>query len=181
MNTLEMILASFNRDQKRIAEWYHAQPSHPRWIYDIPTQHDIACVAWYALRDESRTLANVVRKLVTTYDSIEAEPYRTAGEMFQAIEADHFEVSKVNCDHPLWTPADNVNFRIVHDVLGHYPACAAFDWQGEVAACVEHASHLSELAQHALFSECIGQTAYRCHFGHFGPQKIVLPRGARYA
>jgi hypothetical protein len=165
MTKLEQIFNQFGRDQKRIAEWYkNAQSSREL----------LANAAWHVLRDESTRLANVVRKLIVVMETGEPEPYKHYGSMFRDISWRTFMVSTANCDHPLWTPAENVNFRIVHDVLGHFPVRAAFTWDGEIAACIEHATHLSELAQRALFTECIAQVAYKCVYGEFGPQKVVL-------
>jgi hypothetical protein len=39
--------------------------------------------------------------------------------------------------------------------------------------CAAHLPLLSENAQKALFSECIGQTAYGAYYKGFGPQKVV--------
>lgn len=172
MNLLESIYRDkFGASQQKIAEWYRDAKPLTDGVY-----YDLAVGAWKRLADESTKLAGIVRKIVHVRESWLPEPYSNAQFMFWDIgEYNRFSVSTANSDHPLWTITQNVSFRIVHDVLGHWPVRAAFDWAGEVQACIEHASHHSELAQRALFSECLGQSAFCTVYGYFGPQKIVLP------
>ena len=74
----------------------------------------------------------------------------------------------------MWSIEDNVNFRIVHDILGHCQSGGDFGWSGELKACGAHFPLLSPLAREALFTECIGQTAYNKTYHGFGPQKVGL-------
>src|SRR5580698_9859990 len=165
MTKLEQILNRFPvaTRQRDIAEWY-------RTIGFIePADYQLANQAWDRLGFESRTLANAIRDIIRVEEIAEAEPYPNSDSMCYSISDGLLYVSNLNCDHPLWTVGENIDFRIVHDVLGHYPAWAAFDWDGEIRACLNHARHLSELAQRALFTECIAQVAYKCVYGEFGP------------
>jgi hypothetical protein len=171
MNTFNKILQSFPTvgRQRLIAEWYR----------DLATFNangilDIASIPAY------RALARECKQLASELDSklkigiVDIEPYSTADIMFKDIADGRFWVSSRNCSHPIFSFAENIDFRIVHDVMGHYPSGGQFDWPGELLACQEHATHLSDLAQRALFSDCIGQTAYALTYGHFGPQKCGL-------
>lgn len=152
--------------------------------------------AWSDLAEDSRERAAGVRLLLDVRETDDAEPYPDAAAMCADIAAGRFVVSRANSDHPLWTPADNVAFRIVHDVLGHfaasvrlgYPASyvravagivppsdtvAGFDWRGETAACGAHVPLLPTLgARRALFTECLAQTAYAIDRGEFAAQRV---------
>lgn len=101
------------------------------------------------------------------------EPYDSAQDMFDDIRKGKLKVSKANAGHPVWSHTQVVNFRIVHDVMGHYQSGGDFSWSGENLASQAHARQLSSTAQIALFAECIGQAAYTTFHRSFGPQKIA--------
>jgi len=156
--------------------------------------------AWGALADDCEARAAGIRLLLRVEETDDPEPYAgtfAAGEMCDDIASGHFIVSRANCEHPIWTPAQNVAFRIVHDVLGHYAATvgslqvkerehvpilgelcsdaaadvAGFDWAGENRACAAHGALLRTPDERmALFCECIAQTAYAIERGHFARQ-----------
>lgn len=138
-----------------------------------PTFDPAAAPAWRALADDSLTRALLVRSRLAVSETDDPEPYPDAPAMFRDLARGRFLVSRANSEHPLWTVADNVAFRIVHDVLGHWPSGGHFDWHGENRACALHASVLAPLARVALLTECIGQTAYVNVHGVFGTQKVA--------
>ncbi len=144
---------------------------------------------WFALADDSADRAAGIRLLLNVQETADAEPYLDAVAMVADIASGRFLVSTAHCEHPIWTPAENVNFRIVHDVLGHYAASmsiigcgrigaspefvAGFDWAGENRACRRHFSLLpTRDARKALFTECIAQTGYAIANDGFGEQVI---------
>jgi hypothetical protein len=148
-----------------IAEAYAKAP-----VYDPK-----AAAAFKALADDSQRRADVLRNQLEIEETNDPEPYPHAQAQADDIhKRQHYTVSRANCDHPIWTPEQNVNFRIVHDVLGHAVSGGDFGWEGENAACRAHFPLLSEEAQKALFTECLSQTAYAAHYRHFGPQKVAL-------
>lgn len=157
--------------------------------------------AWRELAEDSVDRAAGIRLLLDVHEVTDPEPYPDARGMILDIAAGRFRVSTANCEHPLWSAAENVAFRIVHDVLGHYAASierarpginagaglqpnrsqgqfvdadfvAGFDWSGEVAACTAHVRLLPRLARAALFTECLGQTAYAIARGGFPEQRV---------
>lgn len=149
--------------------------------------------AWEALADDSQWRAQKIARDVLKVDvTDDSEPYEDAVAMVRDIAGGHFVVSRANCDHPVWSVNENIAFRIVHDVSGHYAASyvppydapiwsndvAGFDWAGENRACAVHFPLLPVVARHALFVECIAQTGYACARGEFGPQKVglIVPR-----
>ena len=126
--------------------------------------------AWRALADDSVKRAEVIRTELTVIETDHPEPYPDAATMTDGIRAGIFYVSRAHCAHPIWTPEENVAFRIVHDVIGHGRSGGAFDWEGENRACETHAAELSIVARYALFTECIAQTGFAIARGGFGPQ-----------
>lgn len=133
-----------------------------------------AVAAWQALADDCKRIANQIRQTLTVEVTDAAEPYATAEEMFADIDRGHFYVSRANSEHPLWTVEQNIDFRIVHDVAGHYVSKGAFNWDGEILACSAHAAVLSPLARKALETECLGQVAHFVVRGFFDQQKVAF-------
>lgn len=107
------------------------------------------------------------------------EPYPGPAEMLADIRAGSFKVSAANCDHPIWSPADNVAFRVAHDLYGHAVSGGDFGWRGEMLACSTHAPLLDPRALPALACECIAQTGYAIASGGFGPQVCSDSPGIR--
>lgn len=171
----------FVKPTPRTAAW-HEHYTKPGMLQSLaeayanaPVYDPKAAPAWKELAEDSRRRADEVRKQIRVEVTDHPEPYANAHEMQEDIHKNrHFSVSRANSDHPIWSPEDNVNFRIVHDVLGHAPAGGNFDWTGETQACGMHLPLLSESAQKALATECLGQTAYAAHYRDFGPQKICF-------
>lgn len=161
--------------------------------------------AWRDLGADAVDRAAGIRLLLSVSETGDPEPYASAADMVADIDAGNFLVSTANSDHPLWTDAENVAFRIVHDVLGHYAASVAagwhnedrcdygcrlpraatclagFDWRGEIAACEAHRRLLPKGLgpRAALYTECLAQTGYAIARGGFGPQYVGFP-AAKY-
>lgn len=165
MERIGMWKADWSDQLQPIAEAYAKAP-----VYDPK-----AAAAYKALADDSTRRAEVLRNQLHIEEVNDPEPYPHAQAMADDIhKRQHFTVSTANSEHPLWTPEQNTNFRIVHDVLGHGVSGGDFGWEGENKACAAHFPLLSAEAQKALFTECIAQTAYGAHYRHFGPQKVAL-------
>lgn len=151
---------------------------------------------WNALAAESQKMAADIRLLLQVTEVDRTWSYATANDMVTDIARGRLVVSVANSEHPQWTPAENVAFRIVHDVYGHfsasvrngYPAdlirgtaaygdwsgtLAGFDWPGECGACEAHARRLTQDARRALLTECLGQTGFAIASGNgFGRQYV---------
>ena len=157
------------------SDWLSEKDEIAKAYAQLPAYDDKAAAAWKALAAESKIQADAIRQQITVEVSDDPEPYMTAQEMCEDVHKNkHFVVSRANSEHPIWSVEDNVNFRIVHDVLGHCQSGGDFSWRGENLACGAHFPLVSPLAREALFTECIAQTAYRSAFKGFGPQKIGL-------
>jgi hypothetical protein len=130
---------------------------------------------WKALASETAYHARAVRQLFDVRITDDPEPYPTAREMCQSMrDTGVMLVSRANSTHPIWTIEQNIDFRIVHDGMGHYLSGGAFSWQGELDACGVHFRLVANPdARRALFTECIGQVAaYYALGGKHAPQVI---------
>jgi hypothetical protein len=157
------------------SDWLDKKDDIAKAYSEMPAFDEKAVPAWKALAAESKTQADAIRQQITVEVVDDSEPYMSAQEMCEDIHKNrHFKVSRANSEHAVWSQEDNVNFRIVHDVLGHCQSGGDFSWRGENLACGVHFPLVSPLAREALFTECIGQVAYRSYFKGFGPQKIGL-------
>ncbi len=131
--------------------------------------------AWERLIDESLDHARTIRDTLTI-KYVEFEPYDSARAMCADLENSVMQVSTLHLDPPLWTPEQNIEFRIAHDAIGHWgmgETCNPFSFKGEVAAFLRQVKQFrSEAAKRALYTEVIGQAAFRGSFGTFPAQKI---------
>ena len=125
------------------------------------------------LAHDSTHRAKAIREQISVKIVNTPDPYEGAEQMFQDIRSGKLKVSKANAGHPLWSTTQVVNFRIVHDVIGHASSGGGFDWAGENLASRAHAKVLSSTAQIALFAQTIAQSAYRTHHKNLGEPKIA--------
>jgi hypothetical protein len=88
---------------------------------------------WRELAQDSVDRAAGIGLLLEVEETEDPEPYPDAFAMCADIVGGHFLVSTAHCEHPLWTPAQNIAFRTVHDVLGHYAASVAAGWKPDFA------------------------------------------------
>ena len=87
---------------------------------EAPVYDPKAAIAWKELADDSTRRAAVIRQQIQVEVVPDPEPYPSSQEMCEDVHKNkHFLVSSAHCDHPIWTVQQNVDFRIVHDVLGH--------------------------------------------------------------
>lgn len=151
----------------RIEEIATAYDRAPLYVPGIET-------GWHELAADSVARANALRGVFAITETDASEPYPDAPAMFADLARGRFVVSRAHCEHPVWTPAQNVAFRIVHDICGHYVTGGDFGWLGENLACSRHFPLLATpAARRALFTECIAQTAFAIHNHGFGPQKLT--------
>src|SRR4051812_46621440 len=99
--------------------------------------------AWRSLAHWSTEDAAHLRRMYRVTETDNPQPYLNAELMFRDLKSGRLTVSRANSVHPLWTVEQNVDFRICHDVLGHYSASddgmvADFTWDGEYNAARFH-------------------------------------------
>lgn len=157
-------VSHYENQLQQIAQSYNAAPTYE------PEAH----AAWEELAADSKHRADQIRQQYNYTVTDDPEPYANGQEMLEDIRRGNFTVSRANSEHPIWTPEQNVDFRTVHDVLGHGTSGGDFSWEGENQACAAHAPLLSPAAQKALFTECIAQTAAANYNGGFGAQKTAF-------
>jgi hypothetical protein len=163
---------------RQIAAEYDALPS-------LSGQSTETREIWHALAFwNSRQAARLTADLEVIY--CDYHPYETAAEQYADILAGRFKVSTSDCVHPVWSVSANVNYRIVHDILGHTPlpgqSVPEFTLVGELVAWQrQRAAMVTADADHriiaAAFTETVGQLCSAVVSGNgFGVQKVgILP------
>lgn len=140
-----------------------------------------AVPAWRELISyvKNYTETNILPKLNVEY--VSGQPYKNHTEMNADIAAGRLKVSKDYADHPVWTPEENLLFRVWHDYEHHFLGGSDFSLHGEwLAAERALESGVSKAAREALKVEVYGQaSAAVAHAGEFQPQKI-FKLGKRY-
>lgn len=140
-----------------------------------PTYNPKAAIAFKHLGDTSIRRAEVIGAQIQVETTNDPEPYANVQEMIEDVhKKKHLYVSKARIEHPVWSIQQALAFRIVHDVMGHVASGGDFSWQGQNLACAAHFPLLAPPEQHALFSECVAQSAYANHYRSFGPQKVAI-------
>lgn len=174
---------------KRIAEFYQQS--------NEPTQYITA--SYTMLRNHVNLMYDkIINELKVKVIPSETDPYGSDKEMMSDIAQNkQLKVYTGHTNHPVFTPEENIKFRVVHDYYSHYtPNKGAFNgiggfvgsifgvslrghdftFKGELQAYRAHTRFAGNLPQinAALFSEIVAQVAYYFHFKEFpDPQKIV--------
>lgn len=135
-----------------------------------PHPHTIA--AWHDLGRYVTLQADTIRSDVYVTITPNPEPYATAADQAADLRQGRLVISSAHCDHPVWSPATNIAYRIVHDVYGHGLDGAPFTVAGELEAW----SRQLRIMQHhrtpepvvaAAFTETVGQLSYAAVHGGF--------------
>lgn len=157
---------TFETQLKEIAEAYAKAPAYEKK----------AAAAFMELAAECSAKGDAIRSKLDIEIVHEPTPYMSADKMHEDVRKRRkLRVSDIGSnDHPLWTRNQVIDYRICLDVLGYTAANAEWDWNGTNMAFAAFAAVVSELAQKALFSELLGQTAYASYFRAYGPAKICL-------
>lgn len=161
-------------DWQGLAQLYLEAPTTP-----IGVDHDVAHATW---REAAHWFGRQAQSLQASGLKVsevdDPEPYPTSAEQLVDIDQGRYSVSTRFCEeHPFWAPEENVNYRICHDVLGHWGARSSFDRFGEVAAFRSQATHTPKRIWDVLFCETIAQLAPAIVDHQFGEQKAVLVFG----
>jgi hypothetical protein len=134
-----------------------------------------AVIAWEELAKETKEHYDAISACVSILRTSNPEPYSSAYEMIRDIGSGLIKVSTANCEHPLWDEETNIQFRVVHDVIGHASTGAGFDFIGEYRAYEKHAEKtIHPLARLALFTEAVGQVCAALDLGGFIEQKCAI-------
>lgn len=120
--------------------------------------------SWRALMAHAREVYAAVGSLLT----IEFTPrtvYFSPEDILADVERGRLEINTEHCDHPLWTPEENLLFRVVHDLLPHVLYLRPFSLEGEVLSFHDHVRRAPPEARLALFTEIFGYAAIRYSTG----------------
>lgn len=153
------------------------QPAIAVAYHKLPSWDPHALPAYAAFVAETAAQWEVLASLGLRLIIQESDPYETAGDMIEDVEANRticVYASAVTGGHPYMTDAQNDLFRGVHDVMGHAAARRGFDRHGEEAAYRAHAACYSFRARLALTTETRGQNACLIQSGSFPEQKVAL-------
>lgn len=100
-----------------------------------------------------------------------SDPYVDHISQSRDIDSGIFSVSGENCEHPVWTPEQNISFRIWHDVIGHHESSAGFDMMGEIGVLGYSLQHSPYAFREVLMVESLGQLSFAHINNGFGDQK----------
>ena len=136
----------------------------------------------YALASPAELTANELSAFVGWI----GDGYRPLASLVDVTEADvlpeefmaHWRhsrrllISSAHSEHPVLTPAQNVEFRALHD-HHHLLTAAGFGWAGELATYHLACATAPEMIHWILRSEILLQAAYKLETGEFAEQKLV--------
>ena len=127
--------------------------------------------AYQALGKESQKLRKQIKQEIRYV--LRDEAYITIDQMFYDISNNNLLLISDTChDNILLPRSENIAFRIIHDITGHYNEGERnnFSWQGELHTWHATKNIYSPIARRALFTEIVGQSAYRSRMGFFPTQ-----------
>lgn len=136
---------------------------------------------------------------------VEHEPYDTADQQHYDMQGGRLFISTKHNEHPVFTPEQNLQYRVVHDATGHVPASTIlatygevqnhvvynddpdavppFSTDGELAAWANQLAYMvarnaAPTAIRAAFTETIGQLAAATALGGFPARQLagILPQ-----
>lgn len=123
--------------------------------------------AWDSLLLEAKRLVAELR-LVLDIRFVAHEAYAGPDEIRDDVLGNRrLAISTLHCEHPLWSPADNCEFRVAHDILGHVLHPHPFSLVGEYLAFHEHMRCTDPGARQALFTEICVYASIRYTVGSY--------------
>jgi hypothetical protein len=137
---------------------------------ELPIYDKKSLPAWQALADESKRQADAIRNQIMVNETDDPEPYPHHAAMIHDLHhKGNLTVTRGQpFSHPVWTPEQQTDFRIVHNTMGHGAAGTGYDWPGEIAAASHHLPLVSPIARPALAAETLGKSAYALSRGSHG-------------
>lgn len=157
------------------ADWLAMKDEVAQAFNEMPAYDVKAVPAWRALAAEAKIQADAIRRQLSVEVIDGPDPYYSVQALCNDVhQSRHLTVTRDDTSHPVWTPDDVINFRIVHDVIGYCQSGGDWTWPGENKAVAQMMPLLSALAREALFTEVIGRTAYDNTFKGRSVHKIGL-------
>lgn len=182
-NTVETALAQALIHLLQIAERHrhsslqktftHLLPDIAKAYVEAPVFDYKSATNWKAAADDNAARAEKLKNELEVEYTHEPVPYSDNWELAKDISKGKIKIPLTDIRHPIWTPSQHLDHRLVHAVLGQAPAGGIPNWPGTNMAFSHHAPYLSDHAKSALFTETIGRSAYLHHYGMPGPKKIA--------
>jgi hypothetical protein len=162
-------------DPSVVSHWKALNSSNYDWWKRLTSEAKIEFISGdskYKGKDGSISVANsdyVIRYLEG------GEPYATAKQMSNSFKNDGVLYISIDySNHPVFSVADNIVFRTVHDYIVHIKGGFEFGLKGELGSYNLHAKIAPKAALPALFTEIVGQACYAVVRGKFPSiQKIA--------
>src|SRR5260370_40869408 len=89
---------------------------------------------WRELAEQTKTMHRILRKSTRLIPTSDPCHYRNTAHVRRDVAEGKLFISTYALEHPVFTPAENLAFRFVHDVLGHSTEDADVSCLGECAA-----------------------------------------------
>jgi len=136
---------------------------------------------WHALEEWiPKMFKRIVGLGSLDVEFVDENPYVNDEELRRQVEETGvLKVWRGGTTHPIWTKETNLQFRAIHDWMGHIQPSGSpsFGMQGEIAAYNAHLHTIPPAARPAMFTEVIGQASYFINYGEFPEQKIAILPG----
>ena len=164
--------------RSKIAKWEKTWDDELQYIAmayaEAPVYDPKAVSAWKELADDSEKRAEQIAKEIQIELVNDPVPYLSIDDMIEDVrDKSKILISTAATEHPLWSSDEVLAFRLVHNVIGHCAGGGDWGWKGENLATAAHMSVLDPIAQKALFTETIGQSAFTAYYGA-NAQKIAF-------
>lgn len=179
---LELVANAYEQapdfEQDAVKHWNALRSSNYRFFKILLSKIDVVFVT------ENKSSTGNIKIMGQTFpiEYLEGgQPYATQSEMKNEVVT--IRKIRINIDyseHPVFSVADNIVMRTVHDYIVHILGNHDFGGKGEIASFNRHAKLASKAAIPALFTEVVGQAAFAVVKGGFPVQKITLLKGFDY-
>ena len=136
---------------------------------------------WHALEEWiPKMFKRIVGLGSLDVEFVNKNPYKDDEDLRNQVkETGVLKVWRGGTSHPFWSPETNLQFRAIHDWMGHiHPSGKhSFGIQGEIASYNAHIHTITPAARPAMFTEVVGQASYFINYGEFPEQKIAILPG----
>jgi hypothetical protein len=164
--------------QSKISKWEKTWEDELQYIAmayaEAPIYDPKAVSGWKELADDSDKRAEQIAKEIKVELVNDPVPYLSVDDMIEDVrDKQKIKISIASTEHPIWSSDEVLAFRLVHNVIGHCAGGGDWGWKGENLATAAHMAVLDPIAQKALFTETIGQSAFTAYYGT-SVQKITF-------
>jgi GNAT superfamily N-acetyltransferase len=164
--------------QAKLSKWEKTWEDELQYIAmayaEAPIYDPKAVSGWKELADDSDKRAEAIAREIKVELVNDPVPYLSVDDMIEDVrDKQKIKISIAGTEHPIWSSDEVLAFRLVHNVIGHCAGGGGWGWKGENLATAAHMAVLDPVAQKALFTETIGQSAFTAYYGT-SVQKITF-------